>query len=75
MPVTINEVPMWLMIGRTGHAMTFQNNGWFHTACLMFTPNGEATKEKPARICGKCRAALRKMSLREPTAEVALEGR
>jgi hypothetical protein len=60
MSVAVEKVPMWLMLGKTGHALAgIASCGWFHTACGTLTPNGWATIELPVRVCGKCRKRLR----------------
>jgi len=58
MPVAVEQVRNWLMLGKTGHALARYAGRYFYTACNKVTPNGTLTKSLPGRICGKCRAAL-----------------
>jgi hypothetical protein len=67
MSISVEQVPMWLMLGKTGHALrAVVPCGWFHTACGTLTPNGQETPKLPTRICGKCRKQLRNAHLEAP---------
>ena len=62
--LAIEDVPMWLILHRSiGHALVSSKNGWHSTACKIWTPNGEPIKNRPPHICGKCRRALREITV------------
>ena len=64
MSISIQQVPMWLILARNiGHALVQTKNGWHYVACGTLTPNGEVTKRRPVRICSKCRARLKEAVL------------
>lgn len=58
--VSVDEVPDWAIgEGRIGHVAAFWNKGWLVTACNLWSPSFELTKEKPRRICRECRQLLK----------------
>lgn len=60
MSVPIEEVPLWGILRGTSHAIQLTTKGrWALTACEIFSPSLALTQDKPARICGKCRARLK----------------
>lgn len=69
MSVTVEQVPMWAEDWHhIGHAVVWVNDGYTFTACCSLGSFGEATPERPKRICRKCRKALRTLSL-QPTGQ------
>jgi hypothetical protein len=62
--VDVADVPVWLILqGNIGHALAGQQHGWHHTVCGTFTPNGVTRKRRPKRICRKCVANLKHVTL------------
>ena len=63
--VKIEDVPKWLILEGIGHAIASSRYGWRHTLCRIWTPNGATVDIPPKRICRKCRAALKTLTLRK----------
>ncbi len=69
--IAIEDVPMWTVDHRNiGHIVMMRKHGWIFTACdsagLSF---GDPTQERPKRICRRCRAKLKTLSLTPPEAD------
>jgi hypothetical protein len=63
MSVPIKAVPMWGVLHGIGHAIMQTRSYWSVTACDQFSPSYDLTKNVPARICRKCRARLKSVSV------------
>jgi succinate dehydrogenase/fumarate reductase flavoprotein subunit len=66
MPITIDQVKHWTRPwgrSKTGCIVVRDLGGWMTTACGSLT-SGNSTTDRPPKVCRKCRAALKDLSLR-----------
>jgi hypothetical protein len=70
MPVSIEQVPMWGILDGIGHAIQRSEHGWSMSACNCWSPSFHIQKERPKRICSKCRKRLREATLVQSTNDV-----
>jgi hypothetical protein len=75
MSVTVEQVPVWLILDGIGHAVQGTNCGWFQTGCGTLTPGGTEQKEVPKRICRRCRERLKEATLLAPTSPAATQAK
>jgi len=57
----IKDVPRWLVIGNTGHALVSHNPGSimaYETACGTIGNVGTKIDTPPMQICSRCREAI-----------------
>jgi len=65
MPVTIGQVTHWTRPYRgVGCVVVRDLGGYVRTACRSIQ-SGDAVREKPPKVCRKCRAALKDLTTRE----------
>lgn len=64
--VRVEDVPYWTL---GGCVVVRVDTGATYTACGSLILGGKTMSERPSRICGKCRKALTRMSLRPQLVE------
>ncbi len=60
-----NDVRMWLKMDTIAHVVGQSQSGWHWTICKIWTPNGDLTTERPARICDACLARLQEVRVND----------
>jgi len=62
MPVTVDQVKLWIICNGIGHAVASRNGSWAFTACGSLI-SGDGQESRPKRICRKCRVMLLQATL------------
>jgi len=66
MPLTVEEVPAWLILDGIGHVLVSSESHWHYTLCGTMTPNGAMqADELPRRKCRRCVAKLKTARVKE----------
>jgi len=70
MPMTLDQIKVWGVARGIGHIAMSIDGGMIYTACRSWGTFRE-TKNRPVRICSKCRAALPKLVSAQPSVNEA----
>jgi len=66
MPLTVEEVPAWLILEGVGHVLVSRESYWHYTLCGTMTPNGAMQADGlPRRKCRRCVAGLKTARLKD----------
>jgi hypothetical protein len=57
--ISVEQVPLWAVDGRIGHAVASRNQGWTVTACELWSPSFLLTEAQPTSICSACLKRLK----------------
>jgi len=60
--IQIEDVKAWAVDAGVGHICMSAGDGWLQTACGSWQ-TGDATTERPKRVCRKCRKMLLKLNV------------
>jgi hypothetical protein len=60
---TLDDVPAWRMDSGIGHIVLWTKEHWTYTACGIWGSGDAVERQKPKRICSRCRATLKELRM------------